>query len=203
MDQPVSNSPYPLEIEQPLEGAGFWVRAGARVIDTILHNILWFVSAFLIGIVIGLIGIITGTPTSQLVSETESSSAISFIFALAGYILYHAASEYICGTSPGKIIFKLYVKNEDGQPISIGAALIRSCVYFIDAFFFGLVAYGSMKESPLNQRLGDKWAKTVVVERSKLVQAQFPPWWKYLLAFVVAIILDGFIATLSTILELL
>jgi len=202
MEQSVLVSSYHDKIERPVAGAGFWIRAGARIIDTIVHNIVWFVAAFLIGVLIGIYGAITGTPTSHLFTGAESPSAMEFLLALVGSIFYHAISEFICGTSLGKLIFRIYVKNEGGQTISIGAAIIRSCAYFIDALFFGLVAYGNMKKSPLNQRLGDKWAKTVVVERSNLIQAQLPPWWKFLLAFVAAIVIDGFIAVLSTVLDL-
>ena len=101
------------------------------------------------------------------------------------------------------MIFKIHVKNEDGQPISLKAALIRSCAYFIDSLFFGVVAYENMKKTPLNQRLGDKWANSVVVERTKLVQSQLPSGWKFILAFTIAIVVDGFIAVLATLLNLL
>lgn len=37
----------------------------------------------------------------------------------------------------------------------------------IDMFFFGLVGYLNMKSSAKRQRLGDLWAKTVVIENSK------------------------------------
>lgn len=202
MEQLVSVSPLS-EIQTPTAGVGFWVRAGARVIDTIVHNVVWYVAAFFVGIAISIYAMISGIPTSQIFSKSESTSAFGFILALVGSILYHAISEYLHGASLGKLIFKIHVKNEDGQPISMKAALTRSCAYFIDGLFFGIVAYESMKKSPLNQRYGDKWAKSVVVERNKLTQSQLPSGWKFLLAFAVAIVVDGMIAVLSTVLNLL
>ena len=202
MEQSISVSPSS-EIQAPLTGAGFWTRAGARVIDTIAHNIVWSVAALLVGIAIGIYSTISGVPTSQILSKSKGTSVISFFLDLVGFIFYQAISEYIHGASLGKLIFKIHVKNEDGQPISMKAALIRSCAYFIDGLFFGIVAYESMKKSPLNQRYGDKWAKTVVFERNKLAQSQLPSGWKFLLAFTVAIVVDGMIAVLSTVLHLL
>jgi hypothetical protein len=53
---------------------------------------------------------------------------------------------------------------QDMKPSSMYGALIRSLAYYIDALFFGLIGYISMSESPLNQRYGDVWGKTVVVK---------------------------------------
>jgi hypothetical protein len=47
-------------------------------------------------------------------------------------------------------------------------ALLRSLAYYFDGLFFGLVAYSSMKQSPLNQRYGDRWAHTVVIRAKEL-----------------------------------
>jgi uncharacterized RDD family membrane protein YckC len=191
------------EIQAPTAGAGFWVRVGARVIDTIVHNIVWYVAAFLVGIVISIYAMMAGISTSQIFARSGSTPAIGFILALIGSIFYQTISEYIYGASLGKLIFKIHVKNEDGQPISMKAAFIRSCAYFIDGIFFGLVAYENMKKSPLNQRLGDKWAGSVVVERTKLLQAQLPSGWKFIAAFVLAVVVDGFVAVLWTVVNLL
>lgn len=47
-------------------------------------------------------------------------------------------------------------------------AFIRSAAYYIDGLFFGLIGYSCMKVSPLNQRYGDVWGKTVVVKVTEL-----------------------------------
>lgn len=46
--------------------------------------------------------------------------------------------------------------------IRAGGALVRSLAYYIDGFFFGVVAYSTMSKSPLKQRLGDQWGNTAV-----------------------------------------
>lgn len=53
-----------------------------------------------------------------------------------------------------------------GKP-TFGQSLKRHLLDPIDMSFFGLIAIITIKNSDLNQRLGDMWAKTVVV-KSKL-----------------------------------
>jgi uncharacterized RDD family membrane protein YckC len=62
----------------------------------------------------------------------------------------------------------LRVRRSDLAPCTVGAAFGRNLAYYIDSFFFGLVAYSSMSKSPRQQRLGDKWAHTVVVKSATL-----------------------------------
>ena len=90
-------------------------------------------------------------------------NAIGFGLSLVGGLLHHSLTEGMFGASLGKLICQLRVVTEDGHSITFRKALLRSLAYYFDALFFGLVAYSSMKESPLNQRYGDKWAHTVVV----------------------------------------
>ena len=204
MEQSVAVS-SPSETQAPTSGAGFWVRAGARIIDIVVHNLIWYVTAYLLGFAIYIFSVISGIPMSRILANVESTSIslTAFILAIIGSIFYHAISEYMYGASLGKLIFRLHVRNEDGQPISIKASLIRSFVFFIDGIFFGIVAYYNMQTSHLNQRLGDKWAKTIVVERSKLAPSQLPSGWRFLFAFTLSVVADGFIAVVSNLLELL
>jgi len=63
-------------------------------------------------------------------------------------------------------------------------AIQRSLAYYWDALFFGLVGYNSMQQSPLNQRYGDVWAKTVVVRAATVPRSAVRPGWVFLLGFV-------------------
>ena len=68
-----------------------------------------------------------------------------------------------------KAILGLRVKRaEDFAPCGLLRAAGRNLAYYIDAFFFGLVAYSAMSKSRMSQRLGDQWASTVVVQASSL-----------------------------------
>lgn len=189
--------------QAPRLGAGFGLRAGAQVIDLIIHNVLGLVIGLATGILIGLYAFATGTPPSLLTAKLQVTTPIGYILALTGYVVYHAICEGMHGATLGKLIFKIHVLKEDGNPASIGSAFIRSLAFYIDALFFGIVAAASMRSSELQQRLGDKWAKTVVVERSIYNQYEWPSGWKFVLVFLLAMAADGFIFALSLILKLL
>jgi len=200
MEQPIPVSSEAAQI--PSLGAGFGIRTGAQIIDLIIHNILGLIAGSFLGVLIALYAAVAGIPASALTAKLQTTSLIGYIIALVGYALYHAICEGVHGATLGKLILKIHVLREDGNPASFGSTIIRSFAFFIDGFFFGLVAYSSMKQSALNQRLGDKWAKTVVVARSTLDQHQWPSGWKFIIAFLIAIMVDGFLLVLPLILKL-
>jgi uncharacterized RDD family membrane protein YckC len=146
-------------------GAGFWIRVGARLIDTVYGIILGLFAGVLGGIVLVLLdraGLIE--PGWQ--RRVQGLNIAGWALSLLGAFLYHSLTEGIYGASLGKLICQLRVVTEEGQSITMSRALLRSLAYYVDGLFFGLVGYSAMKESPLNQRYGDRWAHTVVV-RSK------------------------------------
>ena len=146
-------------------GAGFWIRAGARIIDVVYGIFLGFFAGILGGIALVILqrsGLIP--PGWQ--ERMKGFNAPGFGLSLLGGFLYHSLTEGIFGASLGKLICQLRVVTDQGQPIGLGKALLRSIIYYWDALFFGLVAYSSMKQSDLNQRYGDKAAHTVVVRSS-------------------------------------
>jgi len=81
---------------------------------------------------------------------------------------YHLTSEWIGGATVGKLALGLRVRNAQLGRCTFVGALVRTLAYYLDALFFGLVAYLVMQESEMKQRLGDKWGNTVVVEASSL-----------------------------------
>ena len=202
MEQSIS-APFLSETQTPVSGVGFGIRFAARVIDMIVHYIIWYVAAYIIGIAINIYAMISGIPVSEILANSGSSSVYGFFLALFGSFFYQTFSEYICGASLGKIIFKIHVLSDDGQPISFKAAVIRSAAYFVDGMVFGLVAYENMKKTPLRQRYGDKWANTIVVKRSSLAKIHLPTGWKFMLAFIVGVIADGLCAIVSTLINYL
>ena len=202
MEQSIS-VPFLSETPAPTTGVGFRVRFAARLVDMIVHYIIWYGAAFVISFSINLYAALAGVPALEVYANSDSSRIIGFILALLGTIFYSVFSEYIFGASLGKLIFKIRVINSDGSPLSFKAALIRSAAYFIDGMFVGLVAYDSMKRTPLRQRYGDKWANTVVVKRSSLAPSQLHSGWKFVLAFVIAVMADGLCAVVSTLISYL
>lgn len=144
-------------------GAGFAIRATARIIDTIYGTLLGLIGGILTGITLIVLeqaGVIT--PGWQ--DRIKGLNISGWVFGLLGNLAYHSLTEGMYGASLGKLICQLRVVAEDARQITMIQAFQRSLAYFWDALFFGLVGYTAMKESELNQRYGDRWAKTIVVK---------------------------------------
>lgn len=150
------------------ESVGFWPRAGARAIDLIATLLISTTGAFLGALILGLLevaGVISPGSAERIDHPAPLWSIVGFIVP----VFYDSIAEATGGTTVGKLLLGYRVCRLDGRRPSILQALGRNFAYFIDSLFFALPAYNAMKSSPLNQRLGDKWAGTVVVRRSAIV----------------------------------
>jgi uncharacterized RDD family membrane protein YckC len=159
----------PLSAPPVVEGAGFAIRFLARFIDTIYGVILGLAGGVLTGIILAVL------QRAQVIEpgwqrHLHDRDPLTFVLSLCGVVLYHTLCEGIYGASIGKLICQLRVISENGGWCSLAPAFIRSISYFVDALFFGLIGYSSMKKSDLNQRYGDHWAHTVVVWASQVPQ---------------------------------
>lgn len=151
-----------IQQERPMViGAGFWIRALARIADWVYFYIIGLATGGCAGITLMIL---------QRYSVIEPGWAhrmphfiALFPASLLGTIIYHAISEGIYGASAGKFVFGLRVLSESRTPCDIPSAFLREIAYFFDALFFGLVGYLSMDKTPLQQRYGDHWAGTIVV----------------------------------------
>jgi uncharacterized RDD family membrane protein YckC len=143
-------------------GAGFWIRAGARIIDVIYGIVLGFFAGILAAIILVVLQR-SGFVAPGWQYRMRGFNPPGLMLSLLGGFLYHSITEGLFGASLGKLICQLRVVSENGNAITFPKALLRSLAYYWDALFFGLVAYSSMRQSELNQRYGDKWAHTVVV----------------------------------------
>ena len=189
--------------QAPTIGAKFGPRAGAQIIDLIIHNIIGIIIGFSLGILIDLFALITDSQAATLAARFQRTSFWNYILALLGFAIYHTICEGFHGATLGKLIFKIHVVNENGEPCSIRSGFIRSMAFYLDSLFFGIVAGTSMRNSELQQRYGDKWAKTVVIERSPFNQIHWPSGWRFLAVFLIAITADGLLFGLSMFLKLL
>ena len=79
------------------------------------------------------------------------------------WLIYFPIIESIRGQTLGKLILGLRVVTKNGSPISFRQAFKRHLVDMIDFFFFGIVAFITIKNTPDHQRVGDLWAKTIVI----------------------------------------
>jgi len=146
-----------------LLGAGFWIRALARGVDTIFGLVVGFIGGIIGGIVLFILQT-RGTIPAGWEHRLQGVSFAIFGLSLLGGVLYHAFSEGIYGASLGKVVCQLRVLQQDGQPSNMKGALIRNFGWLIDGLFFGAVGWNSMVKSPLRQRYGDVWGKTIVIK---------------------------------------
>ncbi len=85
-----------------------------------------------------------------------------FVFALAAF--YWIGPEWALTATLGKYLMGLRVLSINGEDCSFLQSLKRNILRFlIDSQLFYLVGFAIAMTNPRRQRLGDKWAKTIVV----------------------------------------
>jgi len=89
---------------------------------------------------------------------------IPFIF----WLIYFVIPESFQGSTLGHYLVDLKVVNLDGTKILFRQALKRRILDLIDILFYGIPAFIAVKNSDRNQRIGDMWAKTLVVHKSDI-----------------------------------
>ena|SRR5713101_4241711 len=147
-----------------IEGVGFWPRAGARIIDTILYYVVGYCAGILFAVLVVVAA--AGHPDPLQIAKMSQTGIIGFAVALLGAVAFHTICESVHGSTPGKLLFSMVVVQEDGSPCRPKGALIRSLAYFVDSLFFGLIGYLAMQKSAEEQRHGDEWARTIVCKRA-------------------------------------
>lgn len=128
---------------------GIVIRLISLIIDTII-----------IGIIIGILGSIIGVGMMGRGYVPWWIGLLYFIIII-GYFTYLEGSR---GQTIGKMITKIKVVREDGQPIDMNQAFIRNILRIIDGLFVYLIGAVLIWRSDKKQRLGDSIAKTVVVK---------------------------------------
>jgi uncharacterized RDD family membrane protein YckC len=181
-------------LESPPVPATFGIRAGARIVDLIVGAGAGFIGG-------GVAGGIIGVAMPEKVHELSKLTAGSFLLSTLGSLAYHTISEGVAGASVGKLVCGLRVVSQNGfgRPTVLGA-FIRTLGYYIDSLFFGIVGYSVMSKSELQQRLGDKWGKTVVVKSASLRAGVLP---SPVLGLLVALFAWCALAFASTIVKVL
>lgn len=94
--------------------------------------------------------------------------ALALMFVVAAYWIL---TEWSFGATIGKLICDLRVVSLTGKNCSFGQSLKRNLVRIIDFFPFYIPGFVAAKLSPLRQRLGDQWAKTIVVKKDRKLQS--------------------------------
>ena len=154
-------------------------RAFAFLIDNIPYNFI-----FLYLLVPNLTDI-SPERASQLLTDFKTSATqvnelrLIFVAGLTVYwVIYGTISEWLFKTTIGKRIFGLKITGNAGLPLSLRSALIRNTMKPIELIMItmpgsiimtiiGIFILSAPILSPINQRMGDKMAQTVVFDVKK------------------------------------
>jgi uncharacterized RDD family membrane protein YckC len=140
-------------------GIKFGRRAWAYIIDTVIYFAVGSAIEFILAMIIAFGFIIAGQGVPL---DVQSDFWVSFFVEVTLIIIYYTLFEWLFGATLGKVILKMRVVQNNGEPCRLVAALVRMLLRYVDGLFFGIVAYTVMKSSN-NRRIGDKKAKSVVV----------------------------------------
>ncbi len=164
-----------------VEGKKWGVRAGAYIIDSIIFYLATLAISFITALIFGLILAIMQVNFPAVPSTTSIAEyAVSFVAMTAYFIIFEA----IFGATPGKLFLGMRVVMDDGRPCSFGAAIVRGLLRYIDGLFFAIPAAVVMK-APLNKRIGDNSAHTMVVSsKSTFIQTPRPTWMFFIAALI-------------------
>lgn len=136
--------------------AGLWIRGLAQVIDYVVFCIFFFPVTYLVK------GTWLMTPEDHLWIIFDPICGVFLVIIFLYFILL----EGIFVRTTGKLVLGLKVTTPQGGKISMKQSLVRNFGRLIDGLpFFHLIAIVSIVKSPLRQRMGDKFAGTVVVKQ--------------------------------------
>jgi len=147
----------------PLIGSFGVARMGDRLIATILDSIF-------LGVVFAVIGMYTAARMGGVTESGFSLNGAPAVLAMGATLLvgllYYILGEAIAGSTLGKSIAGIQVREKTGARCGMKRSLIRNLLRIVDALGVYLVGFLIAIFSKTRQRLGDHAAGTVVVERN-------------------------------------
>lgn len=140
-------------MEGGVKASGLWLRSLAAIIDcTIVFSIWYFIIERWGADASGTGKVVTGLPAGLLMLGTTA---------------YWIVPEWLAGATFGKWSCDLRVVSMNGKKISFSQSVKRNVLRFLDFFPGYLTGFITAKLTPNRQRLGDLWAKTLVVKHSE------------------------------------
>ena len=128
----------------------------AQLIDYLVFCIVFFPVTYLVK------GTWLMTPDDHLWIIFDPICAVFLVIIFAYFIFL----EWLTGFTVGKYLVKMQVRTMDGGKITLKQSLIRNFGRMIDGLpCFHIIGIVSIIKSPVRQRVGDKLAGTVVVDK--------------------------------------
>jgi len=178
-------------LETGPRGVGFWIRAAARVLDGGIHFVVSLFAGAMVGIVVVILASLSGVAPEILLERVGAAGLVTYGASFLGASTVHVLCEGLHGSTIGKWLCRITVISEDGVSASPVAALKRELAFYVDSLVFGIVAALSMKDSPRRQRIGDKWADTMVVKLADVPPSARRSGWRFVIVALAAMVADG------------
>lgn len=138
------------------------VGVGPRALAYVLDALVLAVTIAIVDIASG------GSKPSASRSFLADPNTAAVVLITAASLVYFGGLESAWGGTVGKRVVGLQVAMADGSPLTGHAVLIRTICRLIDGILFYAVGAVLVWSSPRRQRLGDRWAGTVVVRTRRI-----------------------------------
>jgi uncharacterized RDD family membrane protein YckC len=159
-----SSVPPPSEMPLPVDETGEIASLGKRFFAVILDSVLMM--SFYVAIGMWIATKYGGLTTSGFSMEGKPALITMFVTSVIGF-LYFWVMEGMFGATLGKKILGIKVTDMSGQVCGMKRSLIRNLLRIIDGLFIYLVGFIIALCSKKRQRLGDRIAETIVVEKGQ------------------------------------
>ncbi len=164
----------PENVEVDFELAGPGSRFCAMIIDSLLMFLIIFLMVILLWVlnytILGNLRRMFNPSSNRLGGWLTWVNALAILLLFGIFFGYYAFCEMVMrGQTPGKRSMKIRVIRDDGTPAAAMDILVRNLVRMIDALpaFYGLGG-AVMFFHPMNKRLGDLAAGTIVIKEREL-----------------------------------
>jgi len=125
-------------------------RIGAAILDYLIFIVFFFFFVFTFG--------------EKITENTHQIKGPLAMVPLIFWFIYFIVFEFALKGSPGNRIMGLKVLSVDNEPLKFVQIVKRRICDVLDIWWcFGLLGLILIKNTANNQRLGDIWAKTIVV----------------------------------------
>lgn len=146
----------------------------ALIADTVVISLLDAIVNGTFGVTRVTSGVVPSMTSGSFASFTTQTTVDWFWLALL-WVTYYAVFEGLFGATPGKLLAGLRVTDLEGRRVGWGAAILRNVARLVDALPFLYLLGGILTlSSRQHQRLGDRFADTLVVPTATVVGPPLP-----------------------------
>ena len=150
-------------------------RLGALIIDALVISLLDAIVNGTFGVTRVTSGVVPSMTTGSFSSFTTQTT-VDWLWLTLLWVAYYAVLEGLFGQTIGKRLAGVRVTDLEGRPIGWQAAILRNLGRLLDALPFLYLLGGILTlSSREHQRLGDRFARTIVVPAGVVVHALSPP----------------------------